>query len=201
MKRLIIAMLLLTIAAYVHAASFDCTKAAKPVEKLICSEDEVSRLDEQMVLSYKEALAKSSDSKILRSEQRLWLANVRNKCRESTCLKCVYGERISVLNGIGPAEKKNAQSEEERLADMWKKKRSSASKEVRDLLNECDRLNEACRGGSGDDPKTWEACDKRGILYSKITRLGWCWGNGSKDQAGYQMYWQHCVADRGRPKK
>jgi uncharacterized protein len=201
MKQLIIVTILLVITADVYAAGFDCAKAVTPVEKMICSDNEISQLDELMLLSYKTALIKTSYSNSLKSEQKAWLSNVRNKCQERSCLTRVYKERIAVLNGIGPAEKTGVKNEEEILAEMWAKKRSNAPKEVRDLLNKWDELNEKCRGGSGDDPKTWKACDKRDELYPKITGSGWCMGNGGEDQFGYQKYWQHCNTGRGRSKK
>lgn len=49
--------------------------------------------------SYKTSLANSTNSDSLKSEQRAWLTNIRNKCQDSACLKQVYSERISTLDG------------------------------------------------------------------------------------------------------
>lgn len=38
------------------AASFDCTKAKSPVEKAICSDAELGKLDEDLSKVYKDAL-------------------------------------------------------------------------------------------------------------------------------------------------
>ena len=47
---------LLMIAGNIHAASFDCGKATSEVAKIICSDDELSRLDEPSNKAYLQAL-------------------------------------------------------------------------------------------------------------------------------------------------
>ncbi|MDB5496889.1 MAG: hypothetical protein JWP28_920 [Phenylobacterium sp.] len=37
-------------------------------------------------------------------------------------------------------------------------------------------LNEACRGGSGDDAKTLAACDAREKLGADLKEVGFCYG-------------------------
>ena len=98
MLQSIIAIVLLGFASGNHAASFDCAKAATQVEKSICAESQISDLDNLLMLSYKKALANAADSKSLKPEQRAWLANVRNKCQDSSCLRNAYEERIKQLN-------------------------------------------------------------------------------------------------------
>ena len=46
------AFFLLIIAGNADAASFDCGKATSEVEKIICSDDELSRLDESLSKVY-----------------------------------------------------------------------------------------------------------------------------------------------------
>ena len=123
MKQSIIAIVLLAFASGSHAASFDCKKAATPVEKSICAEGQISDLDSLLMLSYKKALANAADPKSLKSEQRAWLTYVRNKCQDNICLKRVYNERLSVLNSI-KAEEQLAKSQWETYSceyDDWKK--------------------------------------------------------------------------------
>lgn len=50
--------------------------------------------------------------------------------------------------------------------------------------------NDHCRGGSGDDPATAQACDDREMTEGKIDRLGWCYGEDAK--YGYQAHWARC---------
>lgn len=42
------------------------------------------------------------------------------------------------------------------------------------LIQEWLEANEDCRGGSGDDPETWKACDRRGEVREKLLTAGYC---------------------------
>lgn len=52
------------------------------------------------------------------------------------------------------------------------------------------QANGQCRGGSGDDPKTHDACDEREAYSKRLSQLGWCYGK--RGQAGYQLQWHRC---------
>jgi hypothetical protein len=52
-------------------------------------------------------------------------------------------------------------------------------------------LNEACRGGHGDDPKTDEACRIRQQVSHAIYARGYCYGK--EGQGGSQMEWHRCT--------
>ena len=52
------------------------------------------------------------------------------------------------------------------------------------------QANEQCRGGSGDDKATLDACDEREAYSKRLGQIGWCYGE--PDQAGYQMKWHRC---------
>ena len=39
---------------------------------------------------------------------------------------------------------------------------------IETLLAEVDKLNDQCRGGSGDSAKTTEACDKRDAKFNEV---------------------------------
>jgi hypothetical protein len=54
--------LLFMTAVNTNAAGFDCSKAMSDVEKLICDDDELSKLDESLNEAYRKAL-KQSDIK------------------------------------------------------------------------------------------------------------------------------------------
>jgi len=47
-----------------------------------------------------------------------------------------------------------------------------------------------CRGWSGDDPHTDEACAVREKTGHLLGRLGWCYGK--KGQSGAEMGWHRC---------
>lgn len=80
------------------AASFDCAKAATPIEKMICESPPVSNLDEQLTADYKVALEKATDKDTLKQQQRAWLKEKRNACKDATCLFTVYQQRLVELS-------------------------------------------------------------------------------------------------------
>ena len=80
------------------AASFDCAKAATPVERMICSDGRLSRLDETVATEYRAARANAGgqDDPSARDQQRRWLKE-RNKCRETSCVQSSYEMRLRAL--------------------------------------------------------------------------------------------------------
>lgn len=85
------------------AASFDCTRAATTVEKVICRDDALSRLDDQMTVSYRNKLAAmaAGDKKTLLDEQRSWLRLTRPLCEDAACLQRVYEVRQRWIDACG----------------------------------------------------------------------------------------------------
>lgn len=79
-----------------HAASFDCTKDVSQVEKLICTEDELSRLDDELAAAYRAASGAAGAADQVRRDQRQWLA-VRNACGDRVCIKSAYDHRLADL--------------------------------------------------------------------------------------------------------
>jgi uncharacterized protein len=85
------------------AASFDCGKAKGYPESLICSDSELSMLDEYLGRYYQAAMQELGEgSSCLKADQRQWLKTVRNACRNSACLKQVYLERLGELDLLQP---------------------------------------------------------------------------------------------------
>lgn len=82
-------------------ASFDCTKAKSDVEKAICQDDELSKLDEALDSAYKEALINGTyydqytpDIKKIKQAQREWVKE-RNTCDgDIDCLIEKYNSRL-----------------------------------------------------------------------------------------------------------
>ena len=66
------------------------------------------------------------------------------------------------------------------------------AKAVTQMLKDEDALNETCRGGSGDDPATLDACKKRDELIAKLNAAGMCYG--PPDLPMYQQKWGPCPA-------
>jgi len=81
----------------VQAASFDCAKAQSKVEKMICADAEISKLDEKLAKTYSETSKDEKDVALLNSQQRAWLKQ-RNQCVDIFCLRQHYLQRIAELN-------------------------------------------------------------------------------------------------------
>lgn len=81
------------------AASFDCAKATTLVETAICTDSELSNLDDSLALLYSQALRQSSPASQLKESQRAWLKQ-RNKCKAEGCLTNAYRERITELRTL-----------------------------------------------------------------------------------------------------
>ena len=90
------ALFLLTLLSAAHAASFDCARAASPVEQTICHNGKLSHLDETLASAYKKALASAPDREALLASQRAWVAT-RNACPDAACLEQAYHGRIEAL--------------------------------------------------------------------------------------------------------
>jgi uncharacterized protein len=80
-----------------QAASFDCAKASSFVEKAICSDKQLSSMDDQLARLYKAARATGGNA-ALEAEQKAWLSS-RDQCADAACLKKAYADRIAALSG------------------------------------------------------------------------------------------------------
>lgn len=85
------------IPSVIFAASFDCGKATSEIEKLICSNDELSKLDESLNEAYLRALNRTDIKQQTIKSQRQWLENERNVCQNVECIKSAYETRIKEL--------------------------------------------------------------------------------------------------------
>jgi uncharacterized protein len=86
------------------AASFDCEKSQSVMERLICSNQKLSKLDEELNLSYKRALMKVRDKQFLRNWQKEWLASFNvTGCENSSCLIDSFTAHLDILNSLAPA--------------------------------------------------------------------------------------------------
>jgi len=103
MKPTILFALFISLSSHVFAASFDCAKAGTTVEKLVCQNLFLSKLDEALAKNYGDLL-KSNDNlypkKELREEQKAWIQK-RNACTDAKCLVGLYGDRVDELCQLG----------------------------------------------------------------------------------------------------
>jgi uncharacterized protein YecT (DUF1311 family) len=99
------AFLLSTLApATGYSASFDCKKAKTEVEKLICADAELSRLDSDLGLAYRSTMKdlKTEQRDRVRSEQQAWLFS-RDNCKDRSCVAEMYRLRFAMLSSTTSA--------------------------------------------------------------------------------------------------
>jgi uncharacterized protein len=91
--------------------SFDCAKSTATVEKLICGDDDLAKLDRALGASYEKLFAKlsESDRQKERGEQSAWIEH-RNACSKTkdvrACLETSYRQRqvqVRIRGGEFPA--------------------------------------------------------------------------------------------------
>lgn len=98
MKKYLIILIAL-IANEAHSASFDCLKAHTINEKAICSNERLSKLDEDLLKAYKLAISKSSSFDSIKAAQRNWLKEIK-VCETNNTVVCLtdeYTKRIAEL--------------------------------------------------------------------------------------------------------
>ena len=97
MRLLSIIIVLLTFLAIPSwSASYDCTKASTQVEHLICNDDELSKLDDELAFNYSQTMEQGDYKSYLKNSQEFWLKNIRNACTDTACLKGMYERRINL---------------------------------------------------------------------------------------------------------
>jgi uncharacterized protein len=87
----------------VFSASFDCSKATRDIEKTICEDERLSKLDQELSNAYKQAINITKEKSLLKKLQIKWLGN-RNSCKSVNCIMRKYNERISLLNDLVQAQ-------------------------------------------------------------------------------------------------
>ena len=98
-----------------HAASFDCKKAQSKMEKAICENPKISKLDEELAESYQAAKGKLSaeSQKVFVNGQRSWVKFLSVSCFTDSeakpagkedaaqCLETEYKARVAGLKSTG----------------------------------------------------------------------------------------------------
>ena len=115
MKYLVLGLLLFAFTCGAQAASFDCKKAQSKIEKAICDNPKISKLDEELAGNYQAAKSKlSADAqKILVTGQRSWVKFLSASCftdfqakpaskeGAAQCLDTEYKDRVTDLKSTG----------------------------------------------------------------------------------------------------
>lgn len=86
-------------------AGFDCRLAKSRVEKLICADPGLSKLDGEMNVLFDKIQGETAGhdgetGKVVDpvgKEQTLWRTTVRDKCKDTACLKTAYTTRLSAM--------------------------------------------------------------------------------------------------------
>lgn len=86
------------VAVNAGAASFDCSRAGRPAEKLVCADKGLSTLDSVLARLYAKRQKVVVDPAITAADQKAWLRDVRDKCNDLKCLRSSYGKRIAHFN-------------------------------------------------------------------------------------------------------
>ena len=110
MKRYLIGAILASFTVVAYAASFNCERASSFVEKEICNDQTLGKLDDALSENYKRMMASDIGDgarKDLRATQRTWLGE-RNKCTTAKCIDTSYRNRVDeiceypVISGVHP---------------------------------------------------------------------------------------------------
>lgn len=121
---LLFVVLSLLLAATSQATSFDCEKAATKVEKMICADPELSKLDEELAKTYQNAMKDEGQAEVIKSTQKLWLKE-RNHCEDAACVKQAYASRLQNLEalvvGSSPQVKAKAEAASQQVSPPEKK--------------------------------------------------------------------------------
>lgn len=116
MRKVVLACVIVLLnftAATAYSASFDCKNAKTDVEKMICSNVELSKLDEELAATYGTAVTTVSDNVALKREQRTWLKEHSTTCGTSVdCLRHRYLDRITALSTSGGAVSKGDKAQD-----------------------------------------------------------------------------------------
>lgn len=90
-------------------ASFNCNQARSQMEKLICSDEKLSKADEELNISYKQAINVSNAKTVITQWQREWLRSFEvTDCKNARCLMGAFTSRIETLKSVASAGENSA---------------------------------------------------------------------------------------------
>jgi hypothetical protein len=104
--------------------------------------------------------------------------------------------RSEIMNHFGKAQKQiqDAQDNINETLEKFGYKNNSPQNsiplDIAELIEKETNWNDLCRGGSGDNPKTVEACDKRDGLVNILKSKGYCYQSNTGIYADSE--WQKC---------
>lgn len=140
--QLLIGLVVIALGSHSRAASFDCAKAATRPERMICSNQELSGMDDQLGALYARISRQTDAPGPMRAEQRRWLRE-RDQCRTPDCLVAAYSSRIADLE-IVEASAKPARPETQSCLQ------SRGAAQARTLVRQCIQVSPASRPPCND---------------------------------------------------
>jgi uncharacterized protein YecT (DUF1311 family) len=79
------------------APSFDCSKASNKIERLICDDRELAKLDVELSKAYQIARDASTDKDQLKKDQISWV-KLSRACDDKACVKSAFELRLKQLS-------------------------------------------------------------------------------------------------------
>ena len=112
------------------AASFDCGKARSTMEKLICSDEKLSRLDEDLNVAFRQAVTVSGAGSLVTQWQRQWLRSYAvTSCKDVPCLQTAFADRVELLRSVAPSSEASSRWTG-RYVRFWKDKEDRNTAEL-----------------------------------------------------------------------
>ncbi|MFK7089053.1 lysozyme inhibitor LprI family protein [Chromobacterium violaceum] len=117
----IITMIFITTAPWISnsAWAINCSAKSSSSEKIICNSPELSHKDSILNEKYRTALLITTNKESLINQQRSWLKNYRDKCKDSTCLAQVYSKRVSEVEELIYKSAQTCTIQEPMLTGSW----------------------------------------------------------------------------------
>lgn len=101
------------------AWAINCSAKSSNTEIIICDSPELSHKDSILNEEYRTALLITTNKASLISEQRSWLKNYRDKCKDFTCLAQTYAKRVSEVEGFIYKSAQTCAIQEPMLIGSW----------------------------------------------------------------------------------
>lgn len=121
MTKYFLLLIVTVISPTAWSVSVNCKNTTTFIEKAICNDSELSKLDNELVYLYQKVTA-NGDTDTIKLEQKYWLEQKRNKCENTTCLKRVYDFRLRELhNLLMQSETSNTDSKNETSSKVSRK--------------------------------------------------------------------------------
>lgn len=86
-------------APFAHAASFHCPHNASASERLVCSDPELSTLDDRLAALYRSAVEATPDTTALEADRISQWQWRQHNCKDKACVADWYNRRIAELEG------------------------------------------------------------------------------------------------------